>query len=78
MPPQRQQAKDSELEEWEPKRIVRPEGMSEWGIPPTGPGGNRLEVEVCLTLLAAAGQSPLISIGGGHIEGRGSKYIYGR
>jgi hypothetical protein len=28
------QAKDSELEDWEPKRIERPAGTPEWGVPP--------------------------------------------
>lgn len=28
------QAKDSELENWEPKRIPRPQGVPEWGVAP--------------------------------------------
>ncbi|SPO37075.1 related to ERV1 - mitochondrial biogenesis and regulation of cell cycle [Pseudozyma flocculosa] len=31
------QAKSDELDEWEPKRISRPEGTPEWGVPPTSP-----------------------------------------
>lgn len=32
---QRLQSNESELDEWEPKRIERPEGVPEWGVPPT-------------------------------------------
>lgn len=33
-PPQRLQSKESELDDWEPKRIERPAGTPEWGVPP--------------------------------------------
>lgn len=42
---QRLQANDSELEEWEPKRIARPAGVPEWGVPPTSPSDNRIHNE---------------------------------
>lgn len=32
---QRLQAKEDELDDWEPKRIERPEGVAEWGVAPT-------------------------------------------
>lgn len=35
--PQRLQAREDELDDWEPKRIARPEGVPEWGVPPEQP-----------------------------------------
>lgn len=32
---QRLQAKEDELDNWEPKRIERPDGVAEWGVAPT-------------------------------------------
>jgi hypothetical protein len=42
---QRLQAKGSELDDWEPKRIERPAGVPEWGVPPTDRNGNALQAE---------------------------------
>jgi len=43
---QRLQSNDSELEDWEPKRIQRPEGVPEWGVPPTAStSSNKIRLE---------------------------------
>lgn len=42
IPLQRLQSKDSELDDWEPKRISRPEGVPEWGVPPTDSSSNSI------------------------------------
>ncbi|KAN0060426.1 Flavin-linked sulfhydryl oxidase of the mitochondrial IMS [Thecaphora frezii] len=36
----RLQSRSDELEDWEPKRIARPEGVPEWGVPPTSDAGS--------------------------------------
>lgn len=33
---QKLQSKEDELDDWEPKRIERPDGVAEWGVAPTG------------------------------------------